>query len=584
MPMNSQSPLKSPVNAKIRGLASDNEAGVDPEIMKAILAANQGHAHAYSEDEWTRLAMEQFHRNFGADCQVFFTFGGTGSNVFALACLCRSFETIFCSSKAHLYHSECGAVENFIGSKLVPIETADGHLRPQDIESYLYWQEDVHASIPRVISITQSTELGTVYRPQEILALVEYAHQHGMRVHMDGTRLVNAAASLNCSLGALTTELGVDAISFGGTKNGLLMGEAVIFPNSDPSLSRNFSAIWKQSMQMPSKARFIAAQFLALLKDDHWLQNASHENKMAKYLAEQVSTIPEVEIVYPVETNAVFAKIPPNWIKALVNVCHFYVWDSSTGLVRWMTNFDTQPEDIDLFIDKLSSLSMTSVSPENAITLEQRMSREQAKDISETRPWLSRICDSQSTEELKTNYDSWANTYDVDVREDWSFMPANIARTLSKLLPNKDATILDAGAGTGLVGQALAQQGYTNLTAADLSEKMLAIAKERQVYKALHQCNLEDSQIFSNLANFDAIIAAGVFAYAHAGVKVLNNLFCFLKEEGIFLLTIREDYRREMQTALDKLPWTLVSEEDFPIYDEARLMYLLGLKKRKINN
>ncbi|NES81684.1 MAG: class I SAM-dependent methyltransferase [Moorea sp. SIO1G6] len=206
------------------------------------------------------------------------------------------------------------------------------------------------------------------------------------------------------------------------------------------------------------------------------------------------------------------------------------------------------------------------------------MIEEQAKDFLETRPWLSGICDSESTEELKNKYDSWANTYDADVGEDWSFMPANIARTLSKLLPNKNATILDAGAGTGLVGEALAKQGYTNLTAADLSEKMLAIARERQVYKALHQCNLEDSPVFSNSVTFDAIIAAGVFAYAHAGVEVLNNLFCFLKEEGIFLLTIREDYRRKMQIDLDKLPWTLVSEEDFPIYDEAKLMYLLAFK------
>ncbi|NET83853.1 MAG: class I SAM-dependent methyltransferase [Moorea sp. SIO1F2] len=209
------------------------------------------------------------------------------------------------------------------------------------------------------------------------------------------------------------------------------------------------------------------------------------------------------------------------------------------------------------------------------------MIEEQANDFLEARPWLSGICDSQSTEELKSKYDSWANTYDADIKEDWSFMPANIARTLSQLLPNKDATILDAGAGTGLVGEALAQQGYTNLTAADLSEKMLAIAKDRQVYKALHQCNLEDSQIFSNSVTFDAIIAAGVFAYAHAGVEVLNNLFGLLKEEGIFLLTIREDYRREMQTALEQLPWTLVSEEGFPIYEEAKLMYLMAFKKKE---
>lgn len=206
------------------------------------------------------------------------------------------------------------------------------------------------------------------------------------------------------------------------------------------------------------------------------------------------------------------------------------------------------------------------------------MVEEQAKDFLEARPWLSGICDTQSTEELKNKYDSWANNYDADVKDDWSFMPEKIALTLSKLLPKKDAEILDAGAGTGLVGEELAKQGFTNLTAVDLSEKMLAIAKEKQVYKNLRQGNLEDA-FLSNSVKFDVIIAAGVFAYAHAGVEVLNNLFSFLKEEGIFLLTIRSDYRQQMQTALDRLPWTLVSEENFPIYDEAKLMYLLGFKK-----
>ncbi|MGB3513340.1 MAG: class I SAM-dependent methyltransferase [Microcoleaceae cyanobacterium] len=207
------------------------------------------------------------------------------------------------------------------------------------------------------------------------------------------------------------------------------------------------------------------------------------------------------------------------------------------------------------------------------------MVKEQAKDFLETRPWLSGICDTQSTEELKNKYDSWANTYDADVGEDWSFMPVAIARTVSKLLNNKNSAILDAGAGTGLVGQALAQQGYNNLTAVDLSEEMLNIAKEKQVYKALHQCNLEDNSMFSNSTNFDAIIAAGVFAYAHGGVEVLNNLFSLLKEEGIFLLTIREDYRQQMQTSLEQIPWKLVSEESFPIYDDSKLMYLLAFKK-----
>ena len=207
------------------------------------------------------------------------------------------------------------------------------------------------------------------------------------------------------------------------------------------------------------------------------------------------------------------------------------------------------------------------------------MAQEKAKETENQRQWLSWICDSKSIDDLRRKYNTWASTYDTDVEKDWEFMPGNIARTLSQLLPQKESVILDAGAGTGLVGEALAQKEYSNITAVDLSEKMLAIAKEREVYKDLHQSNLEDSQMFSNSVTFDAIIAGGVFAYAHAGVKVLNNLFCFLKEEGIFLLTIREDYRPQMQTALEGLPWTLVSEEHFPIYDEAKLMYLLAFKK-----
>ena len=209
------------------------------------------------------------------------------------------------------------------------------------------------------------------------------------------------------------------------------------------------------------------------------------------------------------------------------------------------------------------------------------MSKKQAQDFLDTRPWLSGICDSQNTEELKNKYDSWANNYDADVGEDWSFMPVAIAQTVSKLLSNKNVAILDAGAGTGLVGEALAKQGYTNLTAVDLSEEMLNIAKKKQVYKTLHQCDLADDSMFSNSVNFDVVIAAGVFAYAHAGVEILHNLFSLLKEEGFFLLTIREDYRREMQTSLEQLPGKLVSEESFPIYDQAKLMYLLAFRKER---
>ena len=209
------------------------------------------------------------------------------------------------------------------------------------------------------------------------------------------------------------------------------------------------------------------------------------------------------------------------------------------------------------------------------------MAEEKAKDFLEKRAWFSWIFDSKNIEELKNKYDSWANTYDADLKEDWSFMPARIAQMLSQLLPNQNCTILDAGAGTGLVGEALAQQGYTTLTAVDLSDKMLAIAKEKQVYKSLHQCNLEDSCGFSNSANFDAIIAAGVFTHVHAGKASLNNLFSLLKEEGFFILTIREDYRDQMKIILEKLPWKLVSKEHFSIYDEVCLMHLLAFKKER---
>jgi predicted TPR repeat methyltransferase len=206
---------------------------------------------------------------------------------------------------------------------------------------------------------------------------------------------------------------------------------------------------------------------------------------------------------------------------------------------------------------------------------------ELTRDSSEDRPWLSWICNSQGTDELQKKYDTWANTYDEDVSPDWAFMPDNIAVTFSRLLPDRNVPILDAGSGTGLVGVALAQKGYTNLTAIDLSEKMLAIARAKQVYQQLYQGNLEDPGILQNSEPFAAIVAAGVFAYAHAGTGILNNLFRFLKVGGLFLLTIREDYRKEMQTDLEKLPWKLVSEENFPIYNGEKLMYLLTFQKER---
>lgn len=209
---------------------------------------------------------------------------------------------------------------------------------------------------------------------------------------------------------------------------------------------------------------------------------------------------------------------------------------------------------------------------------QKQVTEEQTQDFLEKRPWLNEICGSQSIEELQNKYDTWASTYDADLENDWSFMPANIARTLTQLINHKNAEILDAGAGTGLVGEALSQQGYNNLTAVDLSEKMLALAKAKNVYQNLHQGNLEES-IFEAPTSFDVIIAAGVFAYGHAGVKVLSNLFDFLREDGLFFLTIRQDYRHQLQSALDTLSWELVSEEEFSMYDDATSMYLLAFRK-----
>jgi threonine aldolase len=331
-----------------RSFASDNNAGVHPEVLEAIAWANQGHVVAYGDDHYTRSAIRKFEEHFGEDIAVFFTFNGTGANVLSLQSLTRPFHSVLCSDYAHIYTDECGAPEKHTGCKLIPLRHHDGKISLDEVRHAYHGIGDEHHSQPRVISITQSTEMGTVYQREEIQALARFAHEHGMFLHVDGARIANAAASLGQSLRAASRDLGVDVLSFGGTKNGILGGEAVVF--FQPGLSHDFLYLRKQSMQLASKMRFIAAQFEALLSNDLWRRSAEHANHMARILEREVSRIPQVRVVWKVEANGVFAQIPRHSIEKIKQHYFFYMWMEEESIVRWMCSFDTTEEDIHKFV------------------------------------------------------------------------------------------------------------------------------------------------------------------------------------------------------------------------------------------
>lgn len=338
----------------IRGFASDNNAGIDPALLAAIAEANLGHAIAYGDDHYTRRAEELIRSQFGPQAEVFFVFTGTGANVLSLSSVARSYNGIVCAETAHIQVDECGAPEKFIQGKLLPVPTTDGKLTPALVMRQLHGFGFEHHVQPGVISISQSTEMGTVYTPDEIHALSEQAHAYGMFLHMDGARLANAAVSLDIPLRSVTTDAGVDVLSFGGTKNGMLFGEAVVFLK--PGLSQNFRYMRKQGMQLASKMRFLSAQFVAYLEQEIWLRNARHANDMAKLLFEGVSAIGGVTVTQPVQANAVFAIMPQHLIEVLQKQYFFYVWDENRSEVRWMTSFDTTREDIIGFCRVLEAL------------------------------------------------------------------------------------------------------------------------------------------------------------------------------------------------------------------------------------
>lgn len=339
----------------MKSFASDNYSGIHPDILKAIIAANQEHVSSYGNDPYTAKAELLFKKHFGQDTKVLFVFNGTGANVTALQCAVQSFHSILCAKTAHINVDECGALMKATGCQLHAIDTPDGKLTPELLAPFLCDIGNIHHTQPRVISITQCTEVGTVYSLQELTALCNFAHQNGLYVHLDGARIANALAALGCSAKAGTVDCGVDIMSFGGTKNGLMIGEAVLIFNKDLAVNAQFAR--KQLAQLFSKMRFISTQFVALLENDLWLKMAKHSNAMAQLLAREVSSIPQVKITQSVDANGVFALIPPAIVEPLQKEFPFYLWNEETCEARWMCSFDTTEEEIRIFVKRIKEFS-----------------------------------------------------------------------------------------------------------------------------------------------------------------------------------------------------------------------------------
>ncbi len=335
-----------------KAFASDNYAGVHPEVLAALAAANGGHEVAYGEDTYTARLHEVLAEHLGRPVGVFPVFNGTGANVLSLQSMLPPWGAVVCSENAHIHSDEGGAPERVAGIKLLTVPTPDAKLTPELVDRQAWGWGDEHRAQPLVVSITQTTELGTCYTPDEIRALCDHAHEHGMRVHMDGARIANAAASLGVPLRAITTDVGVDVLSFGGTKNGLLGAEAVVV--LDPEASTGLTYLRKMNMQLGSKMRFLSAQLVALLEGDLWLRSAQHANAMARHLRDAVAALPGVEVTQAVESNAVFATLPAGVADRLRQRFRFYDWDEARGEVRWMCAFDTTTEDVDAFAAALA--------------------------------------------------------------------------------------------------------------------------------------------------------------------------------------------------------------------------------------
>jgi threonine aldolase len=328
-----------------RWFGSDNQSGAFPEVLEALAEANSGHAVAYGDDRWTAKCVETFRDLLGGERDVYLSWNGSGSNVVALQTLLPKFGAVICTDAAHIAVDETGAPERITGAKLIDVPTVDAKLTPDHIERQVHALGNPHHAQPAVVSITQSTELGTLYSVDEVAAICDAAHRHGMAVHMDGARIANATSALGVSLRAHTFDAGVDALSFGGTKNGLMNAEAVIFRNGQVSAPY----LRKQATQLPSKMRFIAAQFLAAFEDDRWLRSAGHSNAMAAKLDALVRNVPGVTIERPTVVNSLFPMLPAAVLEPLQAWCPHYTWDATRNQARWVCSFDTTTDDVEKF-------------------------------------------------------------------------------------------------------------------------------------------------------------------------------------------------------------------------------------------
>ena len=335
----------------MKSFASDNNSGVHPDIMHAIITANDEHAIGYGDDIWTLEAEKKIKTAFGTDCEVLFVFNGTGSNVVALQLMTRPYNSIICAETAHIYVDECGAPVKMTGAQIRPVVTSDGKLTPSLIEPYLTGFGDQHHSQPSAIYISQSTELGTIYSTDELKAITALAHAKGMYVHMDGARIANACAALNVSLKEMTVDCGIDTLSFGGTKNGLMMGECVIIFREELKAASRF--IRKQSAQLSSKMRYISCQFTPYLENNLWLRNAAHANKMAETLSEGLHKIKDLEFTQVPQTNQIFVRMNHALATKMLEHYFFYFWNEVNSEVRFVTSYDTDEESIHQFLNTL---------------------------------------------------------------------------------------------------------------------------------------------------------------------------------------------------------------------------------------
>jgi threonine aldolase len=340
--------------APINSFASDNAAGVAPEVMEALARANAGSALAYGDDQWTRRAEAAVDELLGRRVETLLCWGGTGANVVGLASVLQPHQSIITVDSAHIVVDECSAPVRFSGSSLHTAPNSDGKLLPDAIDEFAQWLGSEHHPQPAVVSVSQATEMGTCYTSDELAAICDRAHTNSMLVHLDGARIANALTAADSTLAAMVADVGVDVLTLGMTKNGAMYGEAVVFV--DPTLAGHARFVRKQAGQLPSKMRFVAAQLLALLEDDRWLHHAAHANSMATLLARSVQDVPGVEVVRDPQVNSVFVRLPREHIEALQDWSFFWDWDLNDRLMRWMTSWATTPQDVEQFRDGVAQL------------------------------------------------------------------------------------------------------------------------------------------------------------------------------------------------------------------------------------